>query len=100
MDPDHVTMTSREKVIAALARLDDIDTTQLEPQAMTMVLTLTMARPKIASALPVDPAELDRLLLTGALWALGLRSDDADAAQLTIGDQTIDLAAPALGEAA
>jgi hypothetical protein len=74
--PDLMTMTSTEKVVAALAHLDGLDAVDLDPQASALVLALTMLRPQVIRMLPEDPAELDALLLKGAAWALALRSDD------------------------
>jgi hypothetical protein len=71
-------MSSRQKVLAALQRLDELDAAELDPAAQGLVLAGTMLRPKLVAMLPADPDELDRLLLAGAAWFLGMRSDDAE----------------------
>jgi hypothetical protein len=77
LEPEPVVMTSVEKTIAALAHIDELQPD--DPQAQAIVLTMTIARPRIAAMLQaLDPAELDDLLTKAAAWALGLRSDDVE----------------------
>jgi hypothetical protein len=68
-------MTSIEKVRAVAARIDELEPDNA--QATAAVLAMTALRPQALALLPDDPAELDELLVKGALWALSLRSDDA-----------------------
>lgn len=68
-------MTSRQKIAAMLGMLDGLE--PADAQGAAVLLGVTMLRPQVEAMLPEDPAELDRLLLIGANWAVRLRSDDA-----------------------
>jgi hypothetical protein len=68
-------LTSPEKIAALLAELsgqspDDEETAQL-------IAMMQMIGPIAARFIPREPAELDKLLLVGARWALALLSDPA-----------------------
>jgi hypothetical protein len=70
-------MTSHDKVRAMLAQLQTIEAPPGEAGLQAVLLAIEFVGPQIEAMIPPDPAELDELLLTGAHWALGLRSDDA-----------------------
>lgn len=80
-------MTSHEKVRAVIAQARDIDPAEAvgNPGMQAMLLALDLAGPQLEQMLPADPEALDELLLTGAAWALGLRSDEAPAFALAAG---------------
>jgi hypothetical protein len=74
--PQLVPMNSRQKVLAMIARAEELDA-GVDPQLQLALTGLAMMRGTLVGLIPEDPAKLDEVLLQGALWALSLRSDDA-----------------------
>jgi hypothetical protein len=73
-------LTSSQKVAAAITHVEQLEPEPgCDPAQQAVMLAFTMFKPQLLALLPPDPAVLDELLLAGAAWALGLRSDDAPA---------------------
>lgn len=76
-------VTSVEKVLAALQLAGEFEPEPGDATSQLAAMMLTVAGPMLPRVLPEDPEELDALLLKGAMWAIGLRSDTAPALAIT-----------------
>lgn len=69
--------TSTEKLDALLAQLADARGDDAGQRILLSTFRPLLPLLRQLGYIPTDPAELDHLLLIGARWALGLRSDTA-----------------------
>jgi hypothetical protein len=69
--------SSVAKLEEGLAQLADAKSDDAGSQFALSSLVALLPTLRRLGFIPNDPAELDQLLLIGARWALGLRSDDA-----------------------
>jgi hypothetical protein len=69
--------SSVAKLEEGLAQLADAKSDDAGSQFALSSLVAILPTLRRLGFIPNDPAELDHLLLVGARWALGLRSDDA-----------------------
>jgi hypothetical protein len=72
-------MDALTKVLALLDKIEGIEAEPGDVSNQIMLMAVIGLRPQLETMIRgYTPDELDDLLLTGARWAIGLRSDDPD----------------------